>query len=75
MFVAMQVLDRCSVVTFAAYLPHKGEVWLFIEAPQGLPTSEESGIYTYSCTATPLNVIFTCLHMLTAMHLDVRIKH
>ena len=40
-----QVLDRCSVVTFAAYLPHKEEAWLFIEAPRGLPASEETGIH------------------------------
>ena len=38
-----QVLDRCSIVTFAAYLPHNEEVWLFLEVPQGFPASEESG--------------------------------
>jgi acyl-CoA synthetase (AMP-forming)/AMP-acid ligase II len=42
--VEQKVLDRCSVVTFAAYLPHKEEAWLFIEAPRGLPASEETGI-------------------------------
>lgn len=42
-----QVLDRCSALTFAAYLPHKGEAWLFLEAPHGLPSIEETGIYVH----------------------------
>ena len=38
-----QILDRCSLVTFAAYLPHKGEAYLFLEAPKGLPDKEKAG--------------------------------
>ena len=40
----LQVLDRCSLVTFAAYLPHNGEAWLFLEAPKGLPDKEKAGM-------------------------------
>ena len=40
----MQILDRCSLVSFAAYLPHKGEAYLFLEAPKGLPDKEKAGI-------------------------------
>ena len=31
------------MVTFAAYLPHKGEAYLFLEAPKGLPDKEKAG--------------------------------
>ena len=43
--VHLQILDRCSLVTFAAYLPHKGEAYLFLEAPKGLPDKEKAGEY------------------------------
>ncbi len=38
-----QILDRCSLVTFATYLSHKDEAWLFLEAPEGLPDKEKAG--------------------------------
>ena len=38
-----QILDRCSLVSFAAYLPHKGEAYLFLEASKGLPDKEKAG--------------------------------
>ncbi len=46
-----QILDRCSLITFAAYLPHphNKEVWLFLEAPDGLPDHEKAG----TCTVEP----------------------
>ena len=31
------------MVPFAAYLPHKGEAYLFLEAPKGLPDKEKAG--------------------------------
>ena len=43
-FISTQILDRCSLVTFAAYLPHKGEAYLFLEAPKGLPDKEKAGM-------------------------------
>lgn len=38
-----QMLDRCSLITFAAYLSHKEEAWLFLEVPRGLPDKEKAG--------------------------------
>jgi len=49
----LQVLDRCSLITFAAYLPHNNEAWLFLEAPDGLPDKEKAG-------TTPQSVFFIC---------------
>lgn len=43
--VEQKLLDRCSLITFAAYLSHKGEAWLFLEAPKGLPDKEKAGYY------------------------------
>ena len=40
------MLDRCSLLTFAAYISHREEAWLFLEAPRGLPEREESGMHT-----------------------------
>ena len=49
----LQVLDRCSLITFAAYLPHNNEAWLFLEAPNGLPDKEKAG-------TIPQSVFFIC---------------
>ena len=38
------MLDRCSLITFAAYLSYKEEAWLFLEAPKGLPDKEKAGV-------------------------------
>ncbi|CAI8051226.1 Olefin beta-lactone synthetase [Geodia barretti] len=62
--VEQKVLDRCSVVTFAAYLPHKEEAWLFIEAPRGLPASEESALKQFLLTeAIPVDHLVVKAHI------------
>lgn len=45
--VEQKMLDRCSLITFATYLSHKGEAWLFLEAPKGLPDKEKAGIKSF----------------------------
>lgn len=45
--VEQKILDRCSLITFAAYLSHKRESWLFLEAPKGLPDKERAGIKSF----------------------------
>ncbi|XP_064406005.1 olefin beta-lactone synthetase-like [Halichondria panicea] len=42
--VEQKILDRCSLITFASYLSHNGEAWLFLEAPTGLPDREKAGV-------------------------------
>ena len=41
--VEQKMLDRCSLITFAAYLSYKEEAWLFLEVPKGLPDKEKAG--------------------------------
>ena len=53
--VSLQVLDRCSLITFAAYLLHNNEAWLFLEAPNGLPDKEKAGIRKTTSIDTSFN--------------------
>ena len=55
MCVSLQVLDRCSLITFAAYLLHNNEAWLFLEAPNGLPDKEKAGTRKTASIDTSFN--------------------
>ena len=55
MCISLQVLDRCSLITFAAYLLHNNEAWLFLEAPNGLPDKEKAGTRETASIDTSFN--------------------
>lgn len=56
--VEQKVLDRCSLITFAVYMSHNDQAWLFLEAPHGLPSTEKAGLVAFlSREGVPVDVM------------------
>jgi acyl-CoA synthetase (AMP-forming)/AMP-acid ligase II len=45
--VEQKILERTSKITFVSYLNHNGQSYLFIEAPDGLPSQEHQALESF----------------------------